>query len=216
MQSKLIPRLQFSWLCSFYNDMDYPSNHTTQAYGNKIRQILCRYCVVYNNLVYYSYCNNSASHLRRKLWKRFRPCWLAAAALGSLSESTRSGRGGSGATPDSGASRQLPVCRDTGSLPCPLFLCTDFRFRTLSLRGLLNFDWDGVSSGVPRAHARVFIAGRTSFVRKKVRTCKKFCVVWVPSVANPTIADYNASVVNFYNATGSLARFENKNILFYF
>jgi hypothetical protein len=34
--------------------------------------------------------------------------------------------------------------------------------------------------------------------------------------ANPTIASYNASVVNFYNATGSLARFENKNILWYF
>jgi hypothetical protein len=32
--------------------------------------------------------------------------------------------------------------------------------------------------------------------------------------ANPTIAGYNASIVNFYNATGSLARFENKkNIL---
>jgi hypothetical protein len=30
------------------------------------------------------------------------------------------------------------------------------------------------------------------------------------------IASYNASVVIFYNATGSLARFENKNILFYF
>jgi hypothetical protein len=29
---------------------------------------------------------------------------------------------------------------------------------------------------------------------------------------NPTIAIYNASVVNFYNATGSLARFENKNV----
>jgi hypothetical protein len=29
---------------------------------------------------------------------------------------------------------------------------------------------------------------------------------------NPTIASYNASVVNFYNATGSLALFENKNI----
>jgi hypothetical protein len=28
--------------------------------------------------------------------------------------------------------------------------------------------------------------------------------------ANPTIASCNASVVNFYNATGSLARFENK------
>jgi hypothetical protein len=28
--------------------------------------------------------------------------------------------------------------------------------------------------------------------------------------SNPTIASYNASVVNFYNATGSLARLENK------
>jgi hypothetical protein len=34
--------------------------------------------------------------------------------------------------------------------------------------------------------------------------------------ANPTIVIYNASVVNFYNAKGSLAGFENKNILFYF
>jgi hypothetical protein len=34
--------------------------------------------------------------------------------------------------------------------------------------------------------------------------------------ANPTIASYNASVVNFYNAMGSLVRFENKNIIFYF
>jgi hypothetical protein len=28
--------------------------------------------------------------------------------------------------------------------------------------------------------------------------------------ANPTIVIYNASVVNFYNATGSLVRYENK------
>jgi hypothetical protein len=34
--------------------------------------------------------------------------------------------------------------------------------------------------------------------------------------ANPTIASYNASVVIFYNATDSLARFENKIIFFYF
>jgi hypothetical protein len=34
--------------------------------------------------------------------------------------------------------------------------------------------------------------------------------------ANPTTPIYNASVVNFHNATGSIARFENKNILFYF
>jgi hypothetical protein len=30
--------------------------------------------------------------------------------------------------------------------------------------------------------------------------------------ANPTIASYNASVVNFCNDTNSLVRFENKNI----
>jgi hypothetical protein len=33
----------------------------------------------------------------------------------------------------------------------------------------------------------------------------------IESGANPTIASYNASVVKFYNATGSLARFEKKN-----
>jgi hypothetical protein len=33
---------------------------------------------------------------------------------------------------------------------------------------------------------------------------------------NPTIMSYNASVVNFNNATGSLAHFENKNIFFPF
>jgi hypothetical protein len=34
------------------------------------------------------------------------------------------------------------------------------------------------------------------------------------SGANPMIASYNASVVNFYNATDNLAHFENKNIFF--
>jgi hypothetical protein len=33
---------------------------------------------------------------------------------------------------------------------------------------------------------------------------------------NPTIASYNASVVNFYNAKGSLVCFKNKHIFFYF
>jgi hypothetical protein len=33
---------------------------------------------------------------------------------------------------------------------------------------------------------------------------------WFNPGANPTIASYNASVVNFYNAMGSLACFENK------
>jgi hypothetical protein len=36
------------------------------------------------------------------------------------------------------------------------------------------------------------------------------------SGANPSIAICNASVANFYNDTGSLARFVNKNIFFYF
>jgi hypothetical protein len=34
--------------------------------------------------------------------------------------------------------------------------------------------------------------------------------------ANPTTLIYNAGVVNFYNVTGTVACFENKNILFYF
>jgi hypothetical protein len=34
--------------------------------------------------------------------------------------------------------------------------------------------------------------------------------------ANPPILSYSASGVDFYNTTGRLARFENKNILFYF
>jgi hypothetical protein len=32
--------------------------------------------------------------------------------------------------------------------------------------------------------------------------------------ANPTIASHNAGAVNFYNATGCLARFENRNVFF--
>jgi hypothetical protein len=38
-------------------------------------------------------------------------------------------------------------------------------------------------------------------------------VVGLSPGPNPTTLIYNASLVNFYNATGSLARFENKNIL---
>jgi hypothetical protein len=30
------------------------------------------------------------------------------------------------------------------------------------------------------------------------------------------IASYNASIANFYSATGSLSRYKNKDILFYF
>jgi hypothetical protein len=36
------------------------------------------------------------------------------------------------------------------------------------------------------------------------------------SGSSPAIASYNASVVIFYNAMGSLACFESKNIFFYF
>jgi hypothetical protein len=42
------------------------------------------------------------------------------------------------------------------------------------------------------------------------------CTFYVHTGANPTVVIYNASVVNFFNATGSLARFEIKNTLFYF
>jgi hypothetical protein len=42
-----------------------------------------------------------------------------------------------------------------------------------------------------------------------------FLVPLRPGV-NPTIASYNASDVNFYNATYSVGFFENGNILFYF
>jgi hypothetical protein len=38
----------------------------------------------------------------------------------------------------------------------------------------------------------------------------------IVSGPNPTTSSYNASVVNFYNATSSLVRFEIKNIFFFF
>jgi hypothetical protein len=44
----------------------------------------------------------------------------------------------------------------------------------------------------------------------------KLNLLSINSGANPTIVYYNASAVNFYNATGSLARFESKNIVAYF
>jgi hypothetical protein len=42
-----------------------------------------------------------------------------------------------------------------------------------------------------------------------------FALKKLPSGANPTIASFNTSVVNFYSTTGCLARFENKKIFFY-
>jgi hypothetical protein len=41
-------------------------------------------------------------------------------------------------------------------------------------------------------------------------------IVMSKAGANPTIASYNASVVNFYNATSSLVRFKNKTVFFYY
>jgi hypothetical protein len=41
-----------------------------------------------------------------------------------------------------------------------------------------------------------------------LQLCTLFGVLYTG--ANPTIGIYNASVVNFYNATGSQARFKNK------
>jgi hypothetical protein len=52
------------------------------------------------------------------------------------------------------------------------------------------------------------------FSKKNIISLKKLSFVNPESGANPTIASYNASVVNFYNATHSLARFENTNIIF--
>jgi hypothetical protein len=55
---------------------------------------------------------------------------------------------------------------------------------------------------------------RTIDLKSKKFFDKKWVKNW-PG-ANPTIATYNASVVNFYNVTGSLVHFENKNIFFDF
>jgi hypothetical protein len=49
-----------------------------------------------------------------------------------------------------------------------------------------------------------------SFLRESVR----HVFFYLCTGANPTTLIYNASVANFYKATSSLARFENKNILF--
>jgi hypothetical protein len=41
-------------------------------------------------------------------------------------------------------------------------------------------------------------------------------IVGLAPGANPSIASYSASVVKIYSVASSLARFENKNIIFYF
>jgi hypothetical protein len=83
------------------------------------------------------------------------------------------------------------------------FLSQLFSFKTFAIK-----DTSPISHFVEIIFKRAVLANTEpsfrTFFRKKI-----------PG-ANPTIASYNASVVNFYNATGSLARFENKNIIFYF
>jgi hypothetical protein len=90
------------------------------------------------------------------------------------------------------------------------------------------------SKNDPRATSLPTSHSRTAAVRRKTTTATKTTTTTTAAAvaaavaaghptksprrkrrrpgANPTIASYNASVLNFYNATGSLARFENKNI----
>jgi hypothetical protein len=64
-------------------------------------------------------------------------------------------------------------------------------------------------------HLKMLQTDRNRFFQP-LRNMPDFADVTSPpsGAANPTIASYNASVVIFYNVIGSLARFENKNILF--
>jgi hypothetical protein len=55
-----------------------------------------------------------------------------------------------------------------------------------------------------------------NFLQKIAKNRRQIVIITSTPGVNPTIASYNASVVNFYNATGSLALLENKNILFLF
>jgi hypothetical protein len=54
------------------------------------------------------------------------------------------------------------------------------------------------------------------FFVENCRKSQKIVIITLAPGANPTTSSYNAGVANFYNATSSLARFGNKNILFYF
>jgi hypothetical protein len=71
---------------------------------------------------------------------------------------------------------------------------------------------------IPVIYFPRYLGGNSSknFDKQKYKfTRMDFCSFDVPR-PNPTTSSYNASAVNFYNATGSLACFENKNISFYF
>jgi hypothetical protein len=66
-----------------------------------------------------------------------------------------------------------------------------------------------------------YVEENTSFkthqaARSVVKNLQRPTIVGLAPGVNPTIANYNASDVNFYNTTGSLACFENQHILFYF
>jgi hypothetical protein len=54
------------------------------------------------------------------------------------------------------------------------------------------------------------VDGGTPLEIVKVKNTKKFVK---KTGANPTIVSYNDGVVKIYNATSSLLRFENKNML---
>jgi hypothetical protein len=55
-----------------------------------------------------------------------------------------------------------------------------------------------------------------NFFAENWQKSQKIVIITSTPGTNPTTAIHNAGVVNFYNATSSLARFENKNILFSF
>jgi hypothetical protein len=80
-----------------------------------------------------------------------------------------------------------------------------------------NPAWDGFCIIYPRT---VWMKYSTFFYVLQKTLCLHSLAQWrhekLQSGANPTIVSCNASVVIFSNATGSLARLENKNILLYF
>jgi hypothetical protein len=51
-----------------------------------------------------------------------------------------------------------------------------------------------------------------NFFAEICQKSQKIVIITSTPGINPTIATYNASAVKIYNATSSLARFENKNI----
>jgi hypothetical protein len=54
---------------------------------------------------------------------------------------------------------------------------------------------------------------RTKWTKNIHRMAEKYPFVIGKPEVNPTIASYSGIVVNFYNATGSLARFKNKKYI---